>query len=160
MIKNISLYLLPLLLSAHALSTQAQGTAEDYKRANGLREKFKASKVTGDAHEIKWTSDSTFTFATYQEDGKEMWCEGHRTNSEWIIGETKRPSTEAHHPRQERNGGRDVSTLQGPQPVRNHWMNEDAERWGRPVFSPDSSLIAYIKNDNLHVSLPNGKEER
>ena len=39
-------------------------------------------------------------------------------------------------------------------------METDDERDAAPVLSPDSSLVAFIRNDNVYVSKPDGSEAR
>lgn len=128
----------PLIIGLTAMQTAAfaQGTAADYERAFGLYEKCKPSLVSGWVSNVKWTSDSTYELQYYSDPAQQR----------------QRP---AQTPRMQ-----DFSTKQGPQFVERHWMNEDSERWGIPALSPDSTMKAYIKNDNIYVSKADGSEER
>ncbi|MGM9507195.1 DPP IV N-terminal domain-containing protein [Larkinella sp. GY13] len=42
---------------------------------------------------------------------------------------------------------------------RGYWGNSRSERDGKPVFSPDSSQTAFIKNDNLYIRSEKTKQE-
>lgn len=119
-----------------ALTAAAQGTAEDYRRAAELPRKFAASQVSGWVSSVEWTDDSTYKLKYYSDPAPQQ----------------KRP------PR--RPEMRRTETKQGPQRIERHWMNEDDERWGVPVPSPDSTMVAYIKNDNIWVAQRDGKGER
>jgi len=156
-------HILIISLCAWSLSLFAQGTLEDYKRAYGLYEKFKSENVLNSAEELRWTSDYEFTFRTRSEEGQKFMKGTIGQDIEFTLTETERPE-----PRRDDRRGRGRrerewvggATLQGPQLVRNHWMNVDDERRGGPVLSPDSSMRAYIKNDNIYVSRSDGSEER
>lgn len=124
-----------LMLTA-AFTAAAQGTAEDYRRAAELPRKFAASQVSGWVSGVEWTDDSTYKLKYYSDPAPQQ----------------ERP------PR--RPEMRRTETKQGPQRIERHWMNEDDERWGAPVPSPDSTMVAYIKNDNVYVSQRDGKGER
>ena len=119
-----------------ALTAGAQGTAEDYRRAAELPQKFAASQVSGWVSGVEWKDDSTYTLKYYSDPAPQQ----------------ERPS--------QRQEMRRTETKQGPQKLERHWMNEDDERWGTPVPSPDSTMVAYIKNDNVYVSQRDGKDER
>ena len=119
-----------------ALTAGAQGTAEDYRRAAELPQKFAASQVSGWVSGVEWKDDSTYTLKYYSDPAPQQ----ERSR--------RRPET------------RRTETKQGPQKLERHWMNEDDERWGAPVPSPDSTMVAYIKNDNVYVSQRDGKDER
>ena len=119
-----------------ALTAAAQGTAEDYRRAAELPRKFAASQVSGWVSGVEWKDDSTYTLKYYSDPALQQ----ERSR--------RRPET------------RRTETKQGPQRIERHWMNEDDERWGVPVPSPDSTMVAYIKNDNIWVAQRDGKGER
>lgn len=46
-----------------------------------------------------------------------------------------------------------------PTDERRYWANSDDEKTAKPVFSPDSTRTAYIKNYNVHVRVEKTKEE-
>ncbi len=46
-----------------------------------------------------------------------------------------------------------------PTDERRYWANSDDEKTAKPVFSPDSTRTAYIKNYNLYVRVEKTKEE-
>ena len=116
----------------------AQGTLADYRRAYGLYERCKPSLVSGWVKEVKWTDDTTYVLSYHSDAPKPP--------------QTKLSDDRLHH--------YNAATKQGPQRIERHWMNEDDERWGVPVLSPDSTMVAYIRNDNVWVSLRDGSQER
>ena len=123
-------------LTAIQAAAFAQGTIEDYQRAYGLYEKCKPALVSGWVSNVKWTSDSTYELQYYSDPAPQR-----QRNQQ--------------NPRMQ-----DYATKQGPQKLERHWMNEDSERWGTPALSPDSTMKAYIKNDNIYVSKTDGSQER
>lgn len=158
-----SLLILPLALLATP-KAQAQGTADDYRRAYSLYGKF-SGKVTGTADNLHWTSDTSFVYSL-RVDTTSQWKtgtidrQGHLTLSD---SEAPRNDNNHRRPRPWRTPAetpRDNATLQGPQLVRNHWMNVDDERKGEPAVSPDSMLMAFIRNDNVFVCDIDRKNER
>ena len=50
-----------------ALTAGAQGTAEDYRRAAELPQKFAASQVSGWVSGVEWKDDSTYTLKYYSD---------------------------------------------------------------------------------------------
>ena len=149
---------------ASCLSLSAQGTIQDYKRAYGLYERFKSENVLQTADNLHWTNDTEFTFQTRSTEGIKYMKGSLGDGGTFEISETEKPSSRQDDRRWRRNRRdaeeRDGATLQGPQLVRNHWMNVDDERHGGYVVSPDSTMRAYIKNDNIYVSRRDGSEER
>ena len=149
---------------ASCLSLSAQGTIQDYKRAYGLYERFKPENVLQTADNLHWTNDTEFTFQTRSTEGIKYMKGSLGDGGTFEISETEKPSSRQDDRRWRRNRRdaeeRDGATLQGPQLVRNHWMNVDDERHGGYVVSPDSTMRAYIKNDNIYVSRRDGSEER
>ncbi|MBR4527306.1 MAG: DPP IV N-terminal domain-containing protein [Bacteroidaceae bacterium] len=149
---------------ASCLSLSAQGTIQDYKRAYGLYERFKSENVLQTADNLHWTNDTEFTYQTRSTEGIKYMKGSIGGGGTIEISETEKPSSRQDDRRWRRNRRdaeeRDGATLQGPQLVRNHWMNVDDERHGGYVVSPDSTMRAYIKNDNIYVSRRDGSEER
>ena len=149
---------------ASCLSLSAQGTIQDYKRAYGLYERFKSENVLQTADNLHWTNDTEFTYQTRSTEGIKYMKGSIGDGGTFEISETEKPSSRQDDRRWRRNRRdaeeRDGATLQGPQLVRNHWMNVDDERHGGYVASPDSTMLAYIKNDNIYVSRRDGSEER
>ena len=157
--------LIPFLVSiALCISVSAQGTIQDYKRAYGLYERFKPENVLQTAENLHWTNDTEFTYQTRSTEGIKYMKGSIGDGKTFEISETEKPSSRQEDRRWRRNRRdaeeRDGATLQGPQLVRNHWMNVDDERHGGFVASPDSTMRAYIKNDNIYVSRRDGSEER
>ncbi len=149
---------------ASCLSLSAQGTIQDYKRAYGLYERFKSENVLQTADNLHWTNDTEFTYQTRSTEGIKYMKGSIGDGGTFEISETEKPSSRQDDRRWRRNRRdaeeRDGATLQGPQLLRNHWMNVDDERHGGYVVSPDSTMRAYIKNDNIYVSRRDGSEER
>ena len=149
---------------ASCLSLSAQGTVQDYKRAYGLYERFKSENVLQTADNLHWTNDTEFTYQTRSTEGIKYMKGSIGDGGTFEISETEKPSSRQDDRRWRRNRRdaeeRDGATLQGPQLLRNHWMNVDDERHGGYVVSPDSTMRAYIKNDNIYVSRRDGSEER
>ena len=149
---------------ASCLSLSAQGTIQDYKRAYGLYERFKSENVLQTADNLHWTNDAEFTYQTRSTEGIKYMKGSIGDGGTFEISETEKPSSRQDDRRWRRNRRDaeegDGATLQGPQLLRNHWMNVDDERHGGYVVSPDSTMRAYIKNDNIYVSRRDGSEER
>ena len=149
---------------ASCLSLSAQGTVQDYKRAYGLYERFKPENVLQTADNLHWTNDTEFTYQTRSTEGIKYMKGSIGDGGTFEISETEKPSSRQDDRRWRRNRRdaeeRDGATLQGPQLLRNHWMNVDDERHGGYVVSPDSTMRAYIKNDNIYVSRRDGSDER
>ena len=149
---------------ASCLSLSAQGTIQDYKRAYGLYERFKSENVLQTADNLHWTNDTEFTYQTRSTEGIKYMKGSIGDGGTFEISETEKPNSRQDDRRWRRNRRdaeeRDGATLQGPQLLRNHWMNVDDERHGGYVVSPDSTMRAYIKNDNIYVSRRDGSDER
>ena len=137
----------------------AQGSVDDYKRAFALPHRFSADKVVDAVSDVKWTDARTFSCHVQREDGRKPYT---GTIDEKGSLTFALSSDQGVHPPHKRDTPQPWSspTLQGPQLVRNHWMNTDDERNARCAYSPDSSWVAYIANDNVHVSRPDGSQVR
>lgn len=145
------------------LSVTAQGTVADYKRAYQVRRDFTRSKVVGEVENARWKDSRTLTYSQRN-------AEGRMDTKAAVIGADGNVSITDHAVPQEpdrRSGrnGRDNTrqartTLSGPQRIENHWMNVNEERTSRPQLSPDSTMMAYIRDYNLWVSDANGQNPR
>ena len=137
----------------------AQGSVDDYKRAFALPHRFSADKVVDAVSDVKWTDARTFSCHVQREDGRKPYT---GTIDEKGSLTFALSSDQGVRPPHKRDTPQPWSspTLQGPQLVRNHWMNTDDERNARCAYSPDSSWVAYIANDNVHVSRPDGSQVR
>ena len=137
----------------------AQGGVDDYKRAFALPHRFSADKVVDAVSDVKWTDARTFSCHVQREDGRKPYTGTIDEKSSLTFALS---SDQGVRPPHKRDTPQPWSspTLQGPQLVRNHWMNTDDERNARCAYSPDSSWVAYIANDNVHVSRPDGSQVR
>ena len=137
----------------------AQGSVDDYKRAFGLPRRFTADKVLDAVTDVRWNGPRTFSCYVQREDGRKPYTgtvdeKGNLTFSPAPPPEKKAPE------RRDVPQPWSAPTLQGPQLLQRHWMNTDDERSARCVYSPDSAWVAYIANDNVHVSKPDGSQVR
>jgi len=151
------------------ISVVAQGTLEDYNRAYSLRGTFNWSKVVNHVDDARWLPDGRFQYHL-TDGGKGAWHFG-QVNADGSItladSTTARPIEE---PRlregARRFGRRDQATttrfIANPSKRRQerHWMETDDERDANPVLSPDSTFVAFIRNDNVYIAKPDGSEAR
>ena len=153
------------------ISLSAQGTLEDYNRAYSLQRTFTWQKVTNHVDDARWLSDGRFQYHLTDGD-KGLWHFG-QVNPDGSI--TLADST-SEHPiaspgadrsywfgaRRNRRDQGTVRFIANPSKRRQerHWMETDDERGADPVFSPDSSLVAFVRNDNVYVARPDGSEAR
>jgi len=152
------------------ISLSAQGTVDDYNRAYSLQRTFTWSKVLNHVDDARWLSDGRFQY--HLTDGaRGVWHFG-QVNADGTITladtTATRPIEES--PRHDRRhgpvrGGTSAATtrfIANPSKRRQqrHWMETDDERGGDPVLSPDSSLVAFIRNDNIYVAKPDGSQAR
>ncbi len=130
-----------ILFAAIALQTSAQGTAEDYRRAYSLYEKYNASHVTGWTHDVQW-QDSTHTFKYWTDtpNGKKYYI---YDADALVKTDTEAPKKEERKPQFGRHKQR-------------HWMEVDEENTPYPVLSPDGKTEAYIEGYNVVIH-PAGK---
>ena len=70
--KTIKSLLLPALCFM-AANGQAQGTAEDYRRAYSLYGKFNATQVYNDPADIRWDGKTTFHYSVYTPEGTDYY---------------------------------------------------------------------------------------
>ncbi len=131
MIKNTLLVIVALMM---ATATSAQGTADDYRRAYALQEKFKSQNVRHWAHSVTW-KDSThlFTYWTDTDNGQQYFEYDADTQTRKEVAPP--PKTEPRH-----RFGRHHQR---------HWMEVDEERFAHPVASPDGKKEAWIEGDNV-----------
>ena len=149
----------------------AQGTLDDYKRAYSLQRTFTWAKVINHADDARWIDNERFQY--HLTDGnKGKWHFG-QVNEDGTItladSTADRPIEEPRNDRRPRwGGGRGGFTATNARFIANpskrrqerHWMETDDERGGDPVLSPDSSLVAFIRNDNVYVANPDGSKAR
>ncbi|MBR1681906.1 MAG: prolyl oligopeptidase family serine peptidase [Bacteroidaceae bacterium] len=147
----------------------AQGTLDDYNRAYFLQRTFTWAKVKNHVDDARWLPDGRFQY--HLTDGaKGTWHFG-QVNADGTItladSTADRPIEESRHDRRPRwgsarGGATNAHFIANPSKRRQerHWMETDDERSGDPVLSPDSSLIAFIRNDNVYVAKPDGSNAR
>ena len=152
------------------IPASAQGTLDDYNRAYSLQRTFTWAKVKNHVDDARWLPDGRFQY--HLTDGaRGTWHFG-QVNTDGTI--TLADST-SDRPieTQPRDGARRLSRrdnrdqqrarfIANPSKRRQerHWMETDDERSGDPVLSPDSSLVAFIRNDNVFIAKPDGSEAR
>ncbi len=164
-----------LLVLFVAMSSQlplsAQGTLDDYNRAYSLQRTFTWQKVKNHVDEARWLTDGRFQYHL-TDGGQGRWHFG-QINPDGTItladSTADRPIEEPRHDQFSwlgaRRNRRDQGTarfIANPSKRRQerHWMETDDERSGDPVLSPDSSLVAFIRNDNVYIAKPDGREAR
>ena len=151
-------------------SVHAQGTLEDYNRAYSLSRTFTNSKIKNHVDDARWLSDGRFQY--HLTDGNRgVWHFG-QVNSDGSITladtTSLRPIEAPSNDGARRFGRRDNRDQQRARFVANpskrrqerHWMETDDERNADPILSPDSSLVAFIRNDNVYVARPDGSHAR
>ena len=116
------------------LSSNAQGTTEDYKRAYSLESKFGEQNVRHWAHRTEW-KDSTHILTYYidSDSGRIHYEYDAETKTRRQVAAPQRPF---HRPRFGRHHER-------------HWMEVDEEKEARPVLSPDGKSEAWIEGHNV-----------
>lgn len=117
-----------------ATSLMAQGTVDDYKRANGIRGKYSWKMTNGDVQAHRKGDEHVFWYSVWNGDStiyKEVNAE---TGEVTLLPGNPEP------PRQRRWGG-------GQQ---RHWMEVPDEKDGFPM-SPDKKIAIIHKNNNLWI---------
>ncbi|MCI6491221.1 MAG: S9 family peptidase [Prevotella sp.] len=148
MTRHTLLSAIPLLL--YSITLSAQGTAEDYNRANSLRDKYSSRNYFYTNANPRWQQDSdTFWYVRNTPDGDVLVTVDAATLTETV--ERDKAVLEAKL-KEERD--------KLPRPSTRHWMEVDDEKGSAPVPSPDGKWLAFIKNDNVFVRSTDGKEER
>lgn len=122
----------------------AQGTADDYRRAYSLGGKFSGARVWHWAHDVAW-KDSSATYHYYIDTP-----EGRR----YVVGNADDGMLTVYSTEHERDSvtGRKPRQAQKPQfgrQHRRHWMEVDEEDKAWPVLSPDGKTEAYIEGYNV-----------
>ncbi len=158
-----------IILFSFIILAVAQGTADDYNRAYSLRQTFNWSKVINHVDDARWLSDNRFQYHL-TDGGKGDWHFGQVNDDGTItLADTTaaRPieeprSREGSHRFGRRDQNSPVRFIANPSKRRHqrHWMETDDERSADPILSPDSSLVAFIRNDNVYVAKPDGSEAR
>ncbi len=153
-----------------SFSLYAQGTLEDYNRAYALQRTFKTSLIHNHVDDARWLPDGRFQYHL-TDGGKGAWHFGQVNADGTIVLADSTAERPIEAPQGSRQGAwrfprRDQRSttrfIANPSKRRQerHWMETDDERGGDPVPSPDSSLVAFIRNDNVYVAKPDGSEAR
>ena len=153
-----------------SFSLYAQGTLEDYNRAYALQRTFKTSLIHNHVDDARWLPDGRFQYHL-TDGGKGAWHFGQVNADGTIVLADSTAERPIEAPQGTRQGAwrfprRDQRSttrfIANPSKRRQerHWMETDDERGGDPVPSPDSSLVAFIRNDNVYVAKPDGSEAR
>lgn len=156
------------------ITAVAQGTLEDYNRAYALQRTFKTSLIHNHVDDARWLPDGRFQYHLTDGD-KGAWHFG-QVNADGTITLADSTADRPIEPEASRRfpfggGARRFARRDNDQRARfianpskrrqeRHWMETDDERGGDPVPSPDSSLVAFIRNDNVYVAKPDGSEAR
>lgn len=151
------------------ISVSAQGTIDDYRRAYALQRTFSWSKVKNHVDDARWLPDGRFQYHL-TDGGRGAWHFG-QVNPDGTItlsdSTADRPIEAPRFPDGPRRFGRrdqnqPTRFIANPSKRRQerHWMETDDERGGDPVLSPDSSLVAFIRNDNVYIAKPDGSQAR
>ncbi len=144
----------------------AQGTVDDYRRAYAMQRELSWAKVKNHADDVRWIDDSRFQYHVTDGNGGGLWHFG-QVNADGTItladSTAARPVETAH--RHHRGGGfRDNAARfvanPGKRTHERHWMETDDERSADPVLSPDSTLVAFVRDDNVFVARPDGSNAR
>ena len=127
-------FLILILFLFTGLSSYAQGSAEDYKRAYSLESKFGEQNVRHWAHRTEW-KDSTHILTYYidSDSGRVHYEYDADTKTQRQVAAPQWP---IHRPRFGRHHER-------------HWMEVDEEKEARPVLSPDGKSEAWIEGNNV-----------
>ena len=139
-------YLTSVLIQLVCLALFAQGTADDYKRAFGHREKFNSRNVYHSPENIAFLdSGSTFTYRINTPEGERFIAYNAESNERHTF-----------------NSSDELNSYLGIKPTTSekprfrfgrhkerHWMEVDEERDSRPVPSPVGKWEAYIESDNV-----------
>ena len=149
------------------ISIAAQGTIDDYNRAYSLKRTFTWSQVKNHVDDARWLPDGRFQYHV-TDGGKGVWHCG-QVNADGSItlnNDSAKVTTPSLQGRvrggSSSRGESRTRFVANPSKRRQerHWMETDDERNADPVLSPDSSLVAFIRNDNVFVAKPDGSEAR
>ncbi len=147
----------------------AQGTLDDYNRAYSLSRTFNWSKVKNHVDDARWLTDGRFQYRL-TDGAQSSWHFGQvnpdgtitladTTAARPIEASNNDASRARRFPRRDQNTARFIANPSKRRQER-HWMETDDERGADPVLSPDSSLVAFIRNDNVYVARPDGSNAR
>ncbi len=159
----------------HSQPAAAQGTLEDYTRAYGLYDKYRADKtVFHSASNVKWapethlfrytiqTEGGSRTVVVNAENGESKTFEKSEEAEQYIASQSGK-SNEERPERPDWRRGREEENLPArlrkPRKER-HWMETDDELEGAPVLSPDGAKYAYMRDYNIYVCDKDGNNEK
>ncbi len=134
----------------------AQGTPDDYRRAFASRQTFTTSLVEGYVDEVHWTDSNSFTYRLTTDSRQQLWQGS--ISSDGMV--TLCPSSLTPRDSNAFTGNQRPAIFTNRREHRRHWMETDDERHAAPVPSPDSSLVAFIRQDNIWIARPDGSEAR
>ena len=153
------------------ISAVAQGTIDDYNRAYSASRTFTWAKVKNYVDDARWLPDGRFQY--HLTDGASGTWHFGQVNPDGSITladstadrPIETPNNDTFRSRRftRRDQGQGaVRFIANPSKRRQerHWMETDDERGADPVFSPDSSLVAFIRNDNVYIARPDGSNAR
>ena len=149
-------------------SLSAQGTIDDYNRAYSRSRTFTWDKVLNHVDDARWLSDGRFQY--HITDGSRgLWYFGQvfADGSITLADSTRLTPVDEQAPNHarrfsRRDDSRRATFIANPykRPYKRHWMETDDERNADPILSPDSTLVAFIRNDKVYVAKPDGSEAR
>lgn len=133
-------------LAVLPLSAMSQGTAQDYKRAYSLYDKFKADNVLHSASNVAWKDSSTMLGYDIQTAVGRRWitydaAKGEKKEYSTVEDYNHAMCIKPHQPQKPRFGRQH----------QRHWMEVDEENKARLVTSPDGKWEAYIEEYNVVV---------
>ena len=134
------------VMSTMVLTTMAQGTAADYRRAYSLYDKFKREKVDHWAHDIHWY-DSTYVFSYYIDTP-----DGRRYKTGNALDGTVNTYASESDMLKALGKSKDVPRATPSSPFRqheHHWMETDDEQEQQVAVSPDGKMEAWIEGYNV-----------
>ena len=143
-----------LLFSFLSLPSFAQGTLDDYRRAYSLQKAYSFDKVKGNAEEVRWHDSEQFT---YRIDGQ---AHHGSVRADGTVSIDDPSDTVREEHRRRGPWEREPRRFTNKRQHQRHWMETDDERGADPILSPDSSLVAFVRNDNIYVAKPDGSEAR
>ncbi len=145
-----------------------QGTLDDYNRAYSLSRTFTWSKVKNHVDDARWLPDGRFQY--HLTDGaRGVWHFGQVNPNGTITLSDSTADRPIEAPssfgawrgnRHDRHSPTRFIANPSKRRQERHWMETDDERGGDPVLSPDSSLVAFIRNDNVFIAKPDGTQAR
>lgn len=145
------------LLSIIALPIFSQGTAQDYKRAYSLVDKFKADNVYHWAQGIQWHDSTHVLHYTIQTPEGKKYVSFDADNAQKKVFDSEKDMRESLPQVQERRNQRferprrdEMNRGQSPfRQKQRHWMEVDEENEPRLATSPNGKWEAYIEGYNV-----------